>query len=47
MELNTLRPSDGRVTKKKRVGRGIGPLTSAPVLFAVSTISIEDLSNTP
>lgn len=24
MELNTLRPSDGRVTKKKRVGRGIG-----------------------
>ena len=24
MELNTLRPADGRVTKKKRVGRGIG-----------------------
>ena len=26
------------------VGRGIGPLTSAPVLFAVSTISIEDFN---
>ncbi len=24
MKLNTLRPADGRVTKRKRVGRGIG-----------------------
>ena len=24
MKLNTLRPADGRVTRRKRVGRGIG-----------------------
>jgi large subunit ribosomal protein L15 len=24
MKLNTLRPADGRVTKRKRVGRGVG-----------------------